>query len=151
MYTGFRDLTVCLLNSGMTKCYYALENFLDNLDTEDIIPHLQEIMQFLLTTIRESPSYRVKELAVSAVAAACQCYSVCFEMNSRSSPTFVYFLWSLTANAAKKEICAYFTEILDHFKPFFNPSEDEDYIKVQTQTLGSCNTLTSRFLFYKDS
>ena len=54
----------------MTKCYYAVEMFLDNLDQKDIVPHLAEIMDFLLTTLRDSPCYRVKELAVSAIGAA---------------------------------------------------------------------------------
>ena len=59
---------VCV--TGMTKCYYAVEMFLDNLDQKDIVPHLAEIMDFLLTTLRDSPCYRVKELAVSAIGAA---------------------------------------------------------------------------------
>ena len=62
-----------LFVSGMTKCYYAVEMFLDNLDQKDIVPHLAEIMDFLLTTLRDSPCYRVKELAVSAIGAAGRC------------------------------------------------------------------------------
>ena len=56
------------------------------------------------------------------------------------------------ANAAKKEICAYFDRILEHFRNFFEPSEDEDYVKVQTQTLGSFsfNTLISFFTNQND-
>ena len=55
--------------SGMTKRYYALEMFLENLEQREILPHLPEIMTFLLSTISQSPSMRAKELAISAMAA----------------------------------------------------------------------------------
>ena len=54
---------------GMTKRYYALEMFLENLEERDILPHLGEIMTFLLSTISQSPSMRARELAISALAA----------------------------------------------------------------------------------
>ena len=53
----------------MTKRYYALEMFLENLEQREILPHLPEIMTFLLSTISQSPSMRAKELAISAMAA----------------------------------------------------------------------------------
>ena len=53
----------------MTKPYYALEMFVENLDDRDLLPHLPQIMEFLLASISSSPSYRAKELAVSSIAA----------------------------------------------------------------------------------
>lgn len=53
---------------GVTKSYYALESFVENLG-HDILPYLPQLMEYLLTSISNSPSYRAKELAISAVAA----------------------------------------------------------------------------------
>jgi len=53
---------------GVTKTFYAVEMFCENLE-KDILPYLPQLMDYLLTTIATSQSFRAKELAISAIGA----------------------------------------------------------------------------------
>nr|CAB3256605.1 importin-4-like [Phallusia mammillata] len=72
-------------DSGITRAYYALENFVEDLES-GILPYLDQLTQHLLASLRSSNDIHSKELAVSAIGAV--------------------------ANAAKENIQPYLGEIL---------------------------------------
>lgn len=53
---------------GLTRSYYALEMFCQNLG-KDIEPYLPKLMEHLMTVLKTSPHLRPKELAISALGA----------------------------------------------------------------------------------
>lgn len=53
---------------GVTRSYYALEMFCQNLG-QDIEPYLPELMEHLMKVLKTSTSLRPKELAISAIGA----------------------------------------------------------------------------------
>jgi len=99
---------------GVTKLYYALEMFCENLGKE-ILPYLQQLMTHLLAALSTAVTTHARELAISAIGA--------------------------TANAAKTEIVPYFPQIIAQLKTFLAPTEDEDQLKVQMQSLDTLGVL----------
>jgi len=57
---------------GLTRSYYALEMFCQNLG-KDIEPYLPKLMEHLLTVLKTSTTLRPKELAISALGATGKC------------------------------------------------------------------------------
>lgn len=53
---------------GLTRSYYALEMFCQNLGKE-IAPYLPKLMEHLMTVLSTSTALRPKELAISAIGA----------------------------------------------------------------------------------
>ncbi|XP_056015924.1 importin-4-like isoform X2 [Ostrea edulis] len=105
---------------GLTKSYYALETFCENLD-KDILPYLPTLMEHMLMTLKTSTSTRPKELAISAIGA--------------------------TANSAKELLKPYFADIIEQFKPYLVPHSEaggmseEDMRKLQIQTLDTLSVI----------
>ncbi|XP_005096783.1 importin-4 [Aplysia californica] len=87
---------------GVVKSHYALEMFCENLGV-GILPYLPSLMEYLLSVLRNSPLYKPKELAISAIGAA--------------------------ANAAGVEMRPYFKDILDLFKAYLTTSSEEEEVK----------------------
>jgi hypothetical protein len=48
---------------------------------KDILPYLPTLMDRLLTALQTSPSNRVKELSISAIAATGEHFKGCFHQN----------------------------------------------------------------------
>ncbi|XP_064416459.1 importin-4 [Latimeria chalumnae] len=95
----------------LTKAYYALENFVENLGSK-IEPYLPTLMDRMLTALRSMDGNRVKELAISAIGAI--------------------------ANAAKEGLLPYFSAVIDNLKGYLvNMREDLRQVQLQSlETLG---------------
>ncbi|KAJ7385022.1 Importin 4 [Desmophyllum pertusum] len=98
--------------ASVTRTYYALETFCENLG-EGILPYLPTLMEKLLLALSPSTSAQMKELAISAVGAA--------------------------ANAAKEAMLPYFPQIVDFIKEYLSNSGsvETNILRVQAiDTLG---------------
>ncbi|XP_043541467.1 importin-4-like [Chiloscyllium plagiosum] len=95
----------------LTKAYYALENFVENLGKK-IEPYLPTLMDRMLTALCSSNSNREKELAVSAIGAI--------------------------ASAAKEGLLPYFQAVIVQLKGYLvNTSEELRQVQIQSlETLG---------------
>uniref|UniRef100_V9KAN5 Importin-4 n=1 Tax=Callorhinchus milii TaxID=7868 RepID=V9KAN5_CALMI len=95
----------------LTKAYYALENFVENLGKK-IEPYLPTLMDHMLSVLCSTNSNRGKELAVSAIGAI--------------------------ANAAKEALLPYFQAVITHLKGYLlNTSEELRQVQIQSlETLG---------------
>ncbi|XP_064641472.1 importin-4-like [Lineus longissimus] len=100
--------------TAVSKTYYALEMFCENLG-KDILPYLPTLMERLLTALHTSPSNRVKELSISAIAA--------------------------TANAAKEEMVPYFQSIIEQLKVFLMAGNTEENMELQIQAIDTLGVL----------
>ncbi|XP_077982824.1 importin-4-like [Glandiceps talaboti] len=100
---------------GVTKMYYALEMFCENLSTEMLLPYLPTLMETVLSTLQTSQSTHVKELAISAIGA--------------------------TANAAKQHMLPYFTQVIEHLKVYLVNAQLEDDRILQIQAIDSLGVL----------
>ncbi|XP_015777738.1 PREDICTED: importin-4-like [Acropora digitifera] len=76
-------------STSITRTYYALETFCENLG-EGILPYLPALMEKLLLALKHSSSVQMKELAISAIGA--------------------------TASAAKEAMLPYFPQIVEFIK-----------------------------------
>ncbi|CAH3171023.1 unnamed protein product [Porites lobata] len=97
---------------SITRTYYALETFCENLG-EGILPYLPTLMEKLLLALSPSTSAQMKELAVSAIGA--------------------------TASAAKEAMLPYFPQIVDYLKEYLTNtgSVERNVLRVQAiDTLG---------------
>jgi len=99
---------------GLTKSYYALEMFVENLG-KDILPYLDTLIKQILLALTTATTTHAKELAISAIGAI--------------------------ANAACEEIVPYFQEIINQLKLFLSPTTDEDQLKIQMQALDTLGVL----------
>ncbi|KAG1953857.1 ARM repeat superfamily protein [Pimephales promelas] len=97
----------------MTKAFYALENFLENLGQE-IEPYLPTLMETMLSALNNAENFKLKELAVSAIGAI--------------------------ANAAKEMLLPYFTPIIESLKGFLTDTREE-MRALQTQALDTLSVL----------
>ncbi|XP_051969767.1 importin-4-like [Xyrauchen texanus] len=97
----------------MTKAFYALENFLENLG-QDIEPYLPTLMETMLSALNNTENLKLKELAVSAIGAI--------------------------ANAAKELLVPYFPPVIDSLKGFLTDTRDE-MRALQTQALDTLSVL----------
>ncbi|KAF5902711.1 importin-4, partial [Clarias magur] len=105
------------LNEGkighVTKAFYALENFIENLD-DDIQSYLPTLMETMLSALNNSVNLKLKELAVSAIGAI--------------------------ANAAKEMLVPYFPPVIESLKGFLIDTRDE-MRPLQTQALDTLSVL----------
>ncbi|TRY65944.1 hypothetical protein DNTS_012348 [Danionella cerebrum] len=97
----------------MTKAFYALENFLENLGQE-IEPYLPTLMETMLSALNNGENLKLKELAVSAIGAI--------------------------ANAAKEMLVPYFPPIIESLKGFLTDTREE-MRALQTQALDTLSVL----------
>ncbi|XP_041375551.1 importin-4-like [Gigantopelta aegis] len=99
---------------GLTKSYYALEMFCENLGKE-ILPFLPILMEHVLSILQTATTVRAKELAISAIGS--------------------------TACAAKEDMMPYFPQIIELFKTYLNNDETEDMMQLKVQTIESLGLL----------
>ncbi|KAB5586574.1 hypothetical protein PHYPO_G00003290 [Pangasianodon hypophthalmus] len=97
----------------VTKAFYALENFLENLD-DDIQSYLPTLMETMLSALNNTINLKLKELAVSAIGAI--------------------------ANAAKEMLVPYFPPVIESLKGFLTDTRDE-MRSLQTQALDTLSVL----------
>ncbi|XP_062847119.1 importin-4 isoform X2 [Trichomycterus rosablanca] len=97
----------------VTKAFYALENFLENLG-DDIQSYLPTLMETMLSALNNTGNLKLKELAVSAIGAI--------------------------ANAAKEMLLPYFPPIIESLKGFLTDTRDE-MRSLQTQALDTLSVL----------
>ncbi|KAI1902156.1 hypothetical protein AGOR_G00041800 [Albula goreensis] len=97
----------------VTKAFYALENFLENLN-EEIQPYLPTLMETMLAALTNSDNLKIKELTVSAIGAI--------------------------ANAAKELLVPYFPPVIESLKGFLTDTRDE-VRSLQTQALDTLSML----------
>ncbi|XP_069044135.1 importin-4 isoform X2 [Lepisosteus oculatus] len=100
-------------SSHVTKAFYALENFVENLG-EGIQPYLPTLMEKMLSALSCSESLRIRELAVSAIGAI--------------------------ANAAKESLVPFFPPVIDSLKGFLTDTREE-MRSLQTQALDTLGVL----------
>uniref|UniRef100_A0A7N6A4C4 TOG domain-containing protein n=1 Tax=Anabas testudineus TaxID=64144 RepID=A0A7N6A4C4_ANATE len=97
----------------VTKAFYALENFMENLGS-DIEPYLPTLMETMLSALNNTENLKIKELAVSAIGAI--------------------------ANAAKELLVPYFTPVIESLKGFLTTTTEE-MRSLQTQSLDTLSVL----------
>jgi hypothetical protein len=93
---------------GLTKTYYALEMFCENLE-DKLLPYLPELMSRLFAVLETSKHIHEKELAISAIGAA--------------------------SNAVGEGIQPYFLKIIEHLKVYLANPASEELLLLQTQAL----------------
>uniref|UniRef100_A0A8D2LLS9 Importin 4 n=1 Tax=Varanus komodoensis TaxID=61221 RepID=A0A8D2LLS9_VARKO len=101
--------------SHLAKAYYALENFVENLEGK-IEPYLPALMERMLTTLSSPSSPRTKELAISAIGAIAQ--------------------------AARQSLLPYFETIMKHLREYLLTIR-EDLRPVQIQSTETLSVLAS--------
>ncbi|XP_066460134.1 importin-4 isoform X2 [Eleutherodactylus coqui] len=97
----------------LTKAYYALENFVENLGSK-IEPYLPTLMERILSALSSSDSVRLKELSGSALGAI--------------------------ANGAEQLLCPYFASIMEVLKVHLMQTTEEGR-PVQIQCLETLGVL----------
>uniref|UniRef100_A0A672IT29 Importin subunit beta-1/Transportin-1-like TPR repeats domain-containing protein n=1 Tax=Salarias fasciatus TaxID=181472 RepID=A0A672IT29_SALFA len=97
----------------VTKAFYALENFMENLGA-DIEPYLPTLMDTMLSALNNTDNLKIKELAVSAIGAI--------------------------ANAAKELLVPYFPPVIESLKGFLTTTTEE-MRSLQTQSLDTLSVL----------
>uniref|UniRef100_A0A4W4G6A4 Importin N-terminal domain-containing protein n=1 Tax=Electrophorus electricus TaxID=8005 RepID=A0A4W4G6A4_ELEEL len=107
----------------VTKAFYALENFLENLD-EDIQSYLPTLMETMFSALNTTDNLKLKELAVSAIG------------GSPSSNTLLMTF----SNAAKEMLVPYFCTVIENLKGFLTDTRDE-VRSLQTQALDTLSVL----------
>nr|XP_006824744.1 PREDICTED: importin-4-like [Saccoglossus kowalevskii] len=100
---------------GVTKMYYALEMFCENLGAELLLPYLASLMETLLATLESSESIHVQELAISAIGA--------------------------TANAAKELMVPYFPQIIQQLKLYIMNTLPINKMVLQIQAIDTLGVL----------
>uniref|UniRef100_A0A4W4GAF9 Importin N-terminal domain-containing protein n=1 Tax=Electrophorus electricus TaxID=8005 RepID=A0A4W4GAF9_ELEEL len=98
----------------VTKAFYALENFLENLGKKDIQSYLPTLMETMFSALNTTDNLKLKELAVSAIGAI--------------------------ANAAKEMLVPYFCTVIENLKGFLTDTRDE-VRSLQTQALDTLSVL----------
>ncbi|XP_026575342.1 importin-4-like [Pseudonaja textilis] len=99
----------------LAKAYYALENFVENLD-DKIEPYLPALMERMLNTLASPGTPRTKELAISAIGSIAQ--------------------------AAKESLLPYFQAIMEHLTGYMLTNQ-EDLRPVQIQSVETMATLAN--------
>uniref|UniRef100_A0A3B1JNG4 Importin 4 n=1 Tax=Astyanax mexicanus TaxID=7994 RepID=A0A3B1JNG4_ASTMX len=97
----------------VTKVFYALENFIENLG-DDIQSYLPTLMETMLSALNNAENLKLKELAVSAIGAI--------------------------ANAAKETLVPYFLPVIESLKGFLTDTQEE-MRALQTQALETLSVL----------
>ncbi|XP_038069954.1 importin-4-like isoform X2 [Patiria miniata] len=100
---------------GVTRIYYALEMFCENLSSEDLLPYLPTLMERLLVTLKTSTNVHIKELAISAIGA--------------------------TSNAAEKHMLPFFQPIMEHLRVYLTTAQSGDALTLQIQAIDTLGVL----------
>ncbi|XP_074549927.1 importin-4 [Halichoeres trimaculatus] len=98
----------------VTRAFYALENFMENLAGTEIEPYLPTLMETMLSALNNTDNLKIKELTVSAIGAI--------------------------ANAAKELLVPYFPQVLESLKCFLTATTEEMRL-LQTQSLDTLAVL----------
>ncbi|KAK3601657.1 hypothetical protein CHS0354_038220 [Potamilus streckersoni] len=99
---------------GLTRSYYALETFCQNLE-KDILPYLPSLMEHNMIVLKTASNLNLKELVISAIGA--------------------------TASAAEEHMQPYFHEIIEQFRVFLGAGDNEEMIKLQVQAIDTLGVL----------
>lgn len=98
---------------NLSKTFYALETFCENLEGE-LVSYLPDVMQQVLLFLT-APSYRAKELAISAIGSA--------------------------ANATKEAMLPYFPQIIGDLKQYLTEYQSEQNATLRTQAVDTLGCL----------
>ncbi|XP_037526923.1 importin-4 [Rhipicephalus sanguineus] len=98
---------------NLSKTFYALETFCENLEGE-LVSYLPNVMQQVLLFLT-APSYRAKELAISAIGSA--------------------------ANATKEAMLPYFPQIIGDLKQYLTEHQSEQNATLRTQAIDTLGCL----------
>lgn len=101
-------------SSSVTRTYYALETFCENLG-EGILPYLPTLMEKLLLALSPSTTTQMKELAISAIGA--------------------------TASAAKEAMLPYFPQIVEFIKEYLSNTGSVEGNILQVQAIDTLGVL----------
>ncbi|XP_065827818.1 importin-4-like [Oscarella lobularis] len=100
---------------GLTKAYYALEMFCENLD-EKLVPYLPQLMGKLFGALENATIVQERELAISAIGA--------------------------TANAVKEKLQFYFPKVIEYLKVYLRSPVTEASTQIlQMQALDTLGVL----------
>lgn len=94
--------------------FYALETFCENLE-EAIVPYLPSLLEGLFETLNPSNSTKLRELALSSVAAA--------------------------ATAAKTHMLPYFPQLIEGLKMYLIKTDNADIQELRPQAIDTLATL----------
>ncbi|XP_022092139.1 importin-4-like [Acanthaster planci] len=100
---------------GVTRIYYALEMFCENLGSEDLLPYLPTLMERLLVTLKTSTNTHIKELAISAIGA--------------------------TSNAAEQHMLPFFQPIMEQLRVYLTTVQSGDGLTLQIQAIDTLGVL----------
>lgn len=98
---------------NLTKTFYALETFCENLEGA-LVSYLPDVMRQVLLFL-SAPSYRAKELAISAIGSA--------------------------ANATKEAMLPYFPQIIGDLKQYLTEHQSEQNAVLRTQAIDTLGCL----------
>ncbi|KAK8769928.1 hypothetical protein V5799_013607 [Amblyomma americanum] len=98
---------------NLSKTFYALETFCENLEGE-LVFYLPAVMERVLVFLT-APSYRAKELAISAIGSA--------------------------ANATKEAMLPYFPHVIDNLKQYLTEHQSEHNATLRTQAVDTLGCL----------
>ncbi|XP_033626576.1 importin-4-like isoform X1 [Asterias rubens] len=100
---------------GVTRIYYALEMFCENLGSDELLPYLPTLMERLLVTLQTSSVIHIKELAISAIGA--------------------------TSNAAKEHMLPFFQPIMEQLRIYLTTVQTGDALTLQVQAIDTLGVL----------
>ncbi|XP_071959189.1 importin-4-like [Antedon mediterranea] len=113
-YLGLASETADKDPAGITRTYYALEMFCENLGDE-LLPYLPALMEKLLHNLQTSTAVHTRELAISAIGA--------------------------TANAAKQNMCPYFLQIMEPLRGYLLESDMGSALVLKIQAVDTLGVL----------
>eukprot|EP00794_Sanderia_malayensis_P019207 gene19207-21131_t len=99
----------------LTRIYYALDSFCENLDKDDISPYLERLIQTFLSTIASNKGLYATELAISAIGSL--------------------------ANSAKDALLPYFPNLMEHLKVFLKEPATLETSALQAQAVDTLGAL----------
>ncbi|XP_063971757.1 importin-4-like isoform X1 [Lytechinus pictus] len=102
---------------GITRIYYALEMFCENLGTE-LVPYLPTLMEHLLTMLHNAQDVQISELAISAIGAA--------------------------GNAASEHMLPFFHPIMEQLKHYLTNVHSGDSLILQIQSIDTLGVLARK-------
>lgn len=119
LFDYLSHMCIQLQNDGkeppsVDRMFYAMENFCENLDKE-LLPYLPTLMERLFFVLNPTYSIHLRELALSAIAAA--------------------------ANAAKEEMMPYFPKIIEHLREYLTADPASDLACLQAQAVDTLGVL----------
>ncbi|MEQ2194418.1 hypothetical protein XENOCAPTIV_029131 [Xenoophorus captivus] len=117
----------------VTKVFYALENFMENLGKKgsDIEPYLSTLMETMLSALNNMENLKIKELAVSAIGA----------IGDNTGCKVLLLSCIFSANAAKELLVPYFPPLIESLNGFLTATTEE-MRPLQNQSLGKLTRLS---------